>query len=188
MRGRLRSGSGVNDVKDVKSSDNADLAVLKGVMKSRLMLQTVGNKEGDAFKWKERRTKCKYCKELGHNARSCTAKKLDSEKMRQEDEENEETLQQKLDDLQKAQNEMFADQDLEMKKPPRFKKLAGIFPRCSPLKDGKQLLVHGVIVKHFKPPAQTGPSGVEYFERDGQNYTAPKQLQAALRNNKGPMV
>ena len=108
--------------------------------------------------------------------------------MRQEDEENEETLQQKLDDLQKAQNEMFADQDLKMKKPPRFKKLAGIFPRCSPLKDGKQLLVHGVIVKPFKPPAQTGPSGVEYFERDGQNYTAPKQLQAALRNNKGPMV
>ena len=78
----------------------------------------------------------------------------------QEDEENGETLQQKLDDLQKAQNEMFASQDSETKKSPRFKILAGRSPRSSPIKDGKQLLVHGGIVKPFKPPAKTGPSGL----------------------------
>lgn len=39
---------------------------------------------------------------------------------------------------------------------------------------------HGGVVQAFKAPAQTGPSGVEYFERDGENFTTLKQLQSAI--------
>ena len=83
---------------------------------------------------------------------------------------------------------MFADQNLEGKKSPRIKKLAGRSPKSSPIKDDKQFLIHGVIFKPFKQPAQTGPSTVEYFERDYQNYTTLKQLQVILRKNKGLIV
>ena len=43
---------------------------------------------------------------------------------------------------------------------------------------------HGGILKPFKPPAQSGPSGVEYFERNGEQFTTLKQLLSAMKKNK----
>lgn len=43
---------------------------------------------------------------------------------------------------------------------------------------------HGGIVRPFKAPAQTGPSGVECVDRDGDNFTTLKEMQAALMKKK----
>lgn len=108
--------------------------------------------------------------------------KMDLEtKKKHEDAENEEKFKHKLEELQTSQNGENASH-----KSPRTKKLAGKTARSSPLKHAKPLTKHGGIVG-FKPPAQAGPSGVEFFEKNGENFTTLRQLQSALRKKKGSM-
>ena len=114
--------------------------------------------------------------------------KVDEDRKRKEEEtqQSEEELQQKLAELQRAQNELYAQNhpNPSPTKSPRTKGTAGLHPRSTPFQFARPVATHGGIVKPFKAPAQSGPSGVEYFQKDGKNYTTIGQLQAALRKGK----
>ncbi|KAK1399066.1 hypothetical protein POM88_008929 [Heracleum sosnowskyi] len=79
-------------------------------------------------------------------------------------------FKEKLTKLQKSQTDMCAQKSAAK----------------SPLKKTKTVNHEGV-VKPFKAPAQAGPSGVEYFETNGQNVTTLKQLLSAIRKKKSNM-
>ncbi|KAK1361022.1 hypothetical protein POM88_045496 [Heracleum sosnowskyi] len=72
---------------------------------------------------------------------------------------------------------------IAQKSPPRTKQLARKNPRSTPLKNATLVKSHGGVVRPFKPPSQT-TAGVEYFERNGQQFTTQKQLEAHIRKNK----
>ncbi|KAK1359681.1 hypothetical protein POM88_044155 [Heracleum sosnowskyi] len=76
---------------------------------------------------------------------------------------------------------------IAQKSPPRMKQLARKNLRSTPLKNATLVKSHGGVVKPFKTPSQTA-AGVEYFERNGQQFTTLKQLEAHIRKNKKQAV
>ncbi|KAK1400145.1 hypothetical protein POM88_010008 [Heracleum sosnowskyi] len=89
---------------------------------------------------------------------------------KQRDAEDAAAFKEKLTKLQKSQRDTCAQKSVAK----------------SALKKTKTVN-HGGVVKPFKAPAQIGPSGVEYFETNGQNVTTLKQLQSAIRKKKSNM-
>ncbi|KAK1366117.1 hypothetical protein POM88_041678 [Heracleum sosnowskyi] len=85
-------------------------------------------------------------------------KKLDQQTKKRENEaEDEAAFKEKLTKIQKSQRDTC------------FQKSAA----RSPLKNSKPFN-HGGILRPFKAPAQAGPSGVEFFERNGEQFTTLK--------------
>ncbi|KAK1366742.1 hypothetical protein POM88_042303 [Heracleum sosnowskyi] len=109
--------------------------------------------------------------DVNYGSASSEAVKTDQEtNKRQRDAEDAAAFKEKLAKLQKSQTDMCAQKSAAK----------------SPLKKTKTVN-HGGVVKPFKAPAQAGPSGVEYFETNGQNVTTLKQLQSAIRKKKSNM-
>lgn len=94
-----------------------------------------------------------------------------------------------LERMQAAQNEMHAQKGKSQKTatakqtPPRTKQLARRNPRSKPFNNARPVKIHGGTVQAFKAPAQTA-QGVECFDRNGQNFTTLRKLEAAVRKNK----
>ncbi|KAK1375643.1 hypothetical protein POM88_031836 [Heracleum sosnowskyi] len=153
-----------------------------------------GMEQDEVRQW-EKKSKCSYCNEQGHNSRTCPTKKVDMETKRKEDlAKNPEILSNFLQKIKATQDDLNAQKivaengvTIAQKSPPRTKQLARKNPRSTPLKNATLVKSHGGVVKPFKPPSQTA-AGVEYFERNGQQFTTLKQLEAHIRKNKKQAV
>ncbi|KAK1390403.1 hypothetical protein POM88_018581 [Heracleum sosnowskyi] len=126
--------------------------------------------EDGVLKWEPKKPKCSHCNEEGHNSRTCISKKTDQETNKTKRCRRCSCIQGEIGKASKSQRDICAQKSAAK----------------SPLKKTKTVN-HGGVVKPFKAPAHAGPSGVEYFETNGQNVTTLKQLQFAIRKKKSNM-
>ncbi|XP_074323900.1 uncharacterized protein LOC141660801 [Apium graveolens] len=100
-------------------------------------LQKAEEEHGEeALKWQPTILRCSYCKQEGHNLRSCTSRKVDLKtKTKENNTEDRRVFKEKLSNLQKAQTNMCAKASV---------------PRRA-YNNTKNTNSHGGIVRPFKP-------------------------------------